>query len=173
MPSTADLVQAARRGDKAAFAQLVGLYQRAAIITAQSVLRDFDLAQDAAQDGFVVAYTKLKQLQADAAFGPWLLQIVHRRAQKMLRLTRNNNVPRGTAAEPAHKSNDWTERYQEVIEQVGHLPEHERLVIVLRYVDGHSLQQVCDATGRRMDTIKKQLSRGLARLRKWFTEVPS
>ena len=43
MPTTEELVKAVRKGDKAAFAQLVGLYQRAAIITAQAVLGDLDL----------------------------------------------------------------------------------------------------------------------------------
>ncbi len=74
MPTTEELVKAARQGDQGAFAQLVVVYERAAIVTAQAVLGDLDLAQDAAQDGFVTAYTKLDQLQAAAAFGPWLLK---------------------------------------------------------------------------------------------------
>ena len=42
-----------------AFAELVRCYERAAIITAYSVLKDFHLAQDAAQEAFVIAYQRL------------------------------------------------------------------------------------------------------------------
>jgi DNA-directed RNA polymerase specialized sigma24 family protein len=47
------------------------------------------------------------------------------------------------------------------------------MVMVLRYVDGHSVKEIADTTGRQTETIKKQLSRALARLRKWLAEVPS
>jgi RNA polymerase sigma-70 factor (ECF subfamily) len=78
-------------------------------------------------------------------------------------MTNANNAP----------SSDWRARYEDVIEQLGRLPEHERIAVVLRYVDGNSIQEIADATGRPTGTIKKQLSRALARLRKWLTEVPS
>jgi RNA polymerase sigma-70 factor (ECF subfamily) len=173
MPTTEELVQAARQDDQGAFAQLVGLYQRAAIITAQAVLGDLDLAQDAAQDGFVIAYTKLNQLQSAAAFGPWLLKIVRHRACLMQRRRRSEQFGSTIAQGTTARSGDWIKRYEEVIEQLGRLPEHERLVMVLRYVDGHSVQKIADATGKRIGTIKKQLTRALARLRKWLAEVPS
>jgi RNA polymerase sigma-70 factor, ECF subfamily len=173
MPTTEELVIAVRKGDKAAFAQLVGLYQRAAIITAQAVLDDFGLAQDAAQDGFVIAYTKLHQLHAAAAFGPWLLKIVRHRACLMQRGRRMEPLGSDIMDPNEARSNDWLQRYEEVIEQLGRLPEHERMVIVLRYVDGHSVREIGDTTGNRVGTIKKQLARALARLRKWLTEVPS
>jgi RNA polymerase sigma-70 factor, ECF subfamily len=171
MATTEELVEAVRKGDKAVFAQLVGLYQRAAIITAQVVLGDFGLAQDAAQDGFVTAYTQLHQLHTAAAFGPWLLKIVRHRAFLMQRGRRTELLGSDNMDSSESRSSDWIQRYEEVIEQLGRLPEHERMVMVLRYVDGHSVKGIADTTGLRMGTVKKQLSRALARLRKWLTEV--
>ena len=46
-------------GEAPAFADLVRSYERAAIITAHSALKDFHLAQDAAQEAFVIAYQRL------------------------------------------------------------------------------------------------------------------
>ena len=63
MPSTEELVKAAQAGEKAAFAELIRRYERAAIITAHSVLGDFHLAQDAAQEAFVIAYQKLSRIR--------------------------------------------------------------------------------------------------------------
>ena len=72
MPSTEELVKAAQAGRTAAFAELVRRYERAAIVTAYSVLGDFHWAQDAAQEAFVIVYQKLSGLRDPASFGPWL-----------------------------------------------------------------------------------------------------
>ncbi|HEY2827864.1 MAG TPA: sigma-70 family RNA polymerase sigma factor [Pirellulales bacterium] len=173
MPTTEELVTAVRNGDKAAFSQLVEMYQRAAILTAQAVLGDLDLAQDAAQDGFVIAYTKLNQLYTAAAFGPWLLKIVRRRAGLIRRNSQTKQPSSDITSANITQSSDWIQRYEEVIEQLRRLPEHERMVMVLRYVDGLSIKEIAGTTGRQIETVKKQLSRALARLRKRLTELPS
>jgi RNA polymerase sigma-70 factor (ECF subfamily) len=173
MPSTEELVKAVRAGEKTSFGELVRLYERAAIITAHSVLRDHDRAQDAAQEGFVIAYTKLDQLYRAEAFGPWLLKIVRRRASLMQRERREERLGTDIVTANLGRSSNWIHRYEAVVEQLARLPEHERVVVVLRYVDGHSVQEIADSTGKPVGTIKKQLSRALERLRKWLREVPS
>jgi RNA polymerase sigma-70 factor (ECF subfamily) len=173
MPSTEELVKATCSGDPSAFAELVRRYERAAILTAFSVVGDFHLAQDAAQEAFVSAHRMLNRLRDPASFGPWLLTIARRHA---LRLKRNRKIE-WIGAEgvdsAAMETPDWIEPYREVVRQIVRLPEHERIVTVLRYVDGHSVQEVADATGRPVGTITKQLSRAIARLRKWVVEVKS
>ena len=172
MATTEELVNAVRAGDKPAFSELVRLYERAAILTARAVLGDSDRAHDAAQDAFVIAYTKLNQLHAAAAFGPWLLRIVRRRASLMLRERRDGRLGSDIAADSG-ETNGWLDRYEEVIAQLARLPEHERTVVVLRYVSGHSPQEIANTIGKPVGTVKKQLARALDRLRKWLKEVPS
>ena len=171
MPSTEKLVRATQAGETSAFAELVRCYQRAAIITAHSVLLDFHLSQDAAQEAFVIAYKRLGQLRDAASFGPWLLRIVWRRA---LRLKRSRNAERVVAECidcAAARTHDWIEPYEEVVQQIARLPEHERVVVVMRYVDGRSVKEIADSTGRPVGTITKQLSRAIERLRDWLVEV--
>jgi RNA polymerase sigma-70 factor (ECF subfamily) len=173
MPSTAELVKSAQAGEKTAFAELVRRYQRAAIITAYSALGDFHAAEDAAQEAFVIAYQKLNQLRDAASFGPWLLRIVHHRS---MRLKRNRKAKPFDVDcdEPAvMKSPDWLESYKEVVRQLARLPDHERIVTVMRYVDGNSVNEIADLTGRPVGTITKQLSRAIERLRNWLVEVRS
>ena len=173
MPSTEELVRASRLGEASAFAELVRCYERAAVITAHSVLRDFHLAQDAAQEAFVIAHQRLAQLRDAASFGPWLLRIVRRQA---LRLGRGRNAERtvvGDVDRAATSSRDWMEPYEEVVEHIARLPEHERIVVVMRYIDVRSVQEIADSTGRPLGTITKQLSRAVERLREWLVEVES
>ena len=69
----------------AAFDELVRRYDRSARATCFGVLRDWHLARDAAQDGFVAAYTNLRLLRQPGSFGPWLLTIMRHRATRMAR----------------------------------------------------------------------------------------
>jgi RNA polymerase sigma-70 factor (ECF subfamily) len=173
MPSTEELVGAAQRGETSAFADLVRCYERAAVITAYSVLGDFHLAQDAAQEAFLIAHQRLGRLRGAASFGPWLLRIARRRA---LRLHCSRHAERsvaGDADRAAAETGDWMEPYQEVVEQIARLPEHERIVVVMRYVDGRSVKEIAGSTGRPVGTITKQLSRAIERLRDWLAEVQS
>jgi RNA polymerase sigma-70 factor (ECF subfamily) len=173
MASTEELVCAVRNGDRSAFGELVRLYERAAILSAHSVLRDYGKSQDATQEGFIIAYTKLNQLTNPAAFGPWLLKIVHRRAILMQRQRRMQALESDVVAAIPDRSSDWIHRYDEVIEQIAKLPEHERIVVVLRYVNQFPVQLIAQITGRPFETVKKQLSRALQRLRKTFQQVQS
>jgi RNA polymerase sigma-70 factor (ECF subfamily) len=173
MASTEELVRASQRAETSAFAELVRCYQRAAIITAHSVLLDFQLAQDAAQEAFLVAYQRLGQLRDAASFGPWLLRIARRRA---LRLERGRNAERtaaGCVDRAAAPASDWMEPYEEIVQQIARLPEHERIVVVMRYVDGRCVKEIAHSTGRPVGTITKQLSRAIQRLREWLVERES
>jgi RNA polymerase sigma-70 factor (ECF subfamily) len=78
MQTTQELVEAAKAGESDAIAALVDRYQRAAITTAWAITRDFHEAQDISQECFVVAFRRLGSLNANAAFGRWLLISVRR-----------------------------------------------------------------------------------------------
>jgi len=173
MQSTEELVVAVRAGDQLAFAQLVRLYERAAVLTAYSVLHDFHAAQDVAQDSFVIAHGKLGQLKSAAAFGPWLLRIVRRQAVRLKRYHSEEPLQGDTPEASAGQPSAWLEQYEAVIDQLARLPEHERVPLVLRYVDGQSVREIADSTGKPVGTIKKQITRALQRLRQWLREVPS
>jgi RNA polymerase sigma-70 factor (ECF subfamily) len=76
----ADLVERARRGDPAAFGELVDRHRTAVYRAALTVLRSHADAEDAAQDAFVSAYRHLARFRGDSAFRTWLLTIVWREA---------------------------------------------------------------------------------------------
>lgn len=63
MPSTEELVEAARVGDVSAFSELVRRYEGTVTVTAWTIVRDFHRARDVAQESFVIAYQKLDRLR--------------------------------------------------------------------------------------------------------------
>lgn len=171
MPSTQELVTAAQAGDTAAFGELVRLYERAAVITAYATLRDYHAAQDVVQEAFLTAYTKLTQLRQTAAFGPWLLQIVRRRALLVQQQPRPKPIDTDIQNPSPGPSKEWIEQYEEVVSQIARLSENDRAIVVLRYVDGRSVQEIAATIGKPAETIRKQLYRAVERLRTWLKEV--
>jgi RNA polymerase sigma-70 factor (ECF subfamily) len=81
----ADLVARARRGDAAAYEQLIVENQGIAFRTAYLVAGNAADAEEAAQDGFVKAYRALWRFRPGAPFRPWLLAIVANEARNRRR----------------------------------------------------------------------------------------
>jgi len=159
----AALVAALLAGDREAFEALVRRYERPARATCFAVLRDWHLSHDAAQDSFLAAYETLRQLKDSGSFGPWLLTIARHRATRMARGRRpteslHSHPEPFAAAEPAAPD------MARLFEAIALLPEHERTVILLRYVEGHEVGTIARIRGRPVGTITKQLSRGHRRL---------
>ncbi len=169
MQSDAEIVRAVLGGDRGAFASLVARHERAVWTTAWSILRDDHAAADAAQDAFLHAFQRLGDLRQPDQFGVWLVRIVRRESTRLARrrarqptrsLDDAGACPPGDSAPSTRLSADA----EELLAAVARLPEHERLVVVLRYLDGHSVAEVAAALGRPVGTVTKQLSRAIERL---------
>jgi RNA polymerase sigma-70 factor (ECF subfamily) len=96
-----DLVDAARRGDREAFGQLVDLHEQAVLRAAMAALGSRDDAQEVAQEAFLTAWRKLSGFRGEASFRTWLLTIAWRKAldrrrRRRLLWQRHADPPRGT-----------------------------------------------------------------------------
>src|SRR5882724_4697658 len=81
----AELIARAKRGDAAAYEELVRIYQGIALRTAYLFAGNAADAEEAAQDGFVKAHRALWRFRAGAPFKPWLLRIVANEARNRRR----------------------------------------------------------------------------------------
>jgi RNA polymerase sigma-70 factor (ECF subfamily) len=171
------LVHNARNGRQSkeerqeAFANLVGEFYENAFRWAFSRLNDADLAQDAVQEAFVVAYQKLHQLQEPRAFAGWFKQIVLSQTYRLLRDTRPlanamNLSQEIAAAEPgpvALVEND--ELKERVMTAVQALPEKEQVVTKLFYLNGYSQKEIARLLELPLTTVKKRLQYARQNLR--------
>lgn len=159
----ADLVEATLAGDRAAFGDLTRRYQRAACAAAWSVLRDRHAAEDAAQEAFLTAYTRLGELRDPAAVGAWLLRIARQKALRIAERVRAPAPVPDVAAEPTPVGLD--EESRRLLGAVMGLPEGEAQVVMLHYFDEHPVPAVAAMLSRPVGTVTKQLSRAYAHLR--------
>jgi RNA polymerase sigma factor (sigma-70 family) len=169
-----ELVEQARRGNVAAYEELVQRYQGIAFRTAYLIAGSAADAEDAAQDGFVKAYRALGRFRAGAPFRPWLLQIVSNEARNRRRsagrrvglaLRAAAQEPSGDAAPSPEATVVASERREELLAALEHLREEERLVIACRFFLDLSEEETAAALGVRRGTVKSRQSRALVRLR--------
>jgi RNA polymerase sigma-70 factor (ECF subfamily) len=170
-----DLIARARAGDSAAFGHLVQQYQELAFRTAYVIAGDAAEAEDAAQEAFVKAYYGLDRFRPEAAFRPWLLQIVanaaknRRRAasrRTQLTLRAAAGTPAGPSAVPSPELTAVAdEQRRELLALVNALRDDDRLVIACRYFLELSEAEAAAVIGCPPGTVKSRLSRALDRLR--------
>lgn len=167
-------VQAAARGDRAAFGRLVAQYQGVVAAITFAGMRNVAESEDVAQDVFVQAWGQLGNLRDPGRFLPWLRQIAfHRVVDAQRRRGRARLEPRGAEriAAAADTGPDALGRLIDgemaallasVLEE---LPEESREVVVLFYREGHSVEQVATLLGLREAAVRKRLARARDRLR--------
>jgi RNA polymerase sigma factor (sigma-70 family) len=169
-----ELIERAKRGDAAAYGELVQRHQGIAFRTAYVIAHDATDAEEAAQDGFVKAYRALGRFRSGAPFRPWLLQIVAnearnrrrsagRRAGLVLRAAEENRS--GDAVPSPEAALVGSERRAELIEAVNALREEERDVIACRFFLDLSEEETAAALDVKVGTVKSRTSRALAHLR--------
>ena len=170
--SNAELIDAVLGGDSAPYAELVRRHQRLVLATAWQMLGDYHAAEDAAQEAFVAAYQNLGSLRDRSVFGAWVIKIVRREA---LRMAKRRSAAVQSEAFPDPPVADDSARLEEdvryLLAAVARLPEHERVVVILHYLEGHSVQSIAEMTGRPLGTVTKQLSRAVGRLRQSLAEA--
>jgi RNA polymerase sigma factor (sigma-70 family) len=154
-----------------AFGELVSRYQDMAFACAYSVLGDFYLAEDAAQEAFITAWQKLGQLREPVAFAAWLRRIVLTECNRMTRGKRLTFVPLDagldvSSSDPGpHADAERSELTEKVLALVRSLPEGERMVTTLFYVGGYTQADIGGFLGLPLTTVVKRLYSARQRLK--------
>jgi RNA polymerase sigma-70 factor, ECF subfamily len=172
-----DLIEQAREGDQAAFAELVMAHAD----RVYGALRRFGLgagdADEVAQEVFLRAWRGLDRFQERSSFSTWLYRIAFNEAQR--RLARRT-LPR---AEPAAEGEDpvasvpespeagpdaralASEFERKLEEALDELPPEWRAAVVLRDIEGLSTRDAAEVAGVGEAAFKSRLHRGRMQLR--------
>jgi RNA polymerase sigma-70 factor (ECF subfamily) len=179
--SDAALVFRCLDGDTEAYAALVRRYQGAVYATAHYYMGRYGEADDVAQEAFWQAYKSLPHLRDPEKFGPWLKEVSTRTAANWLR----RNLPRLRMETPLPAKRtvrfedvrrgpqgiaERGEIYDRVQMAIDALPERYRLIVVLRFMQEMSYDEIGRFTGESRDEIRGVLHRATVQLREMLEE---
>ena len=153
----AELVKAARNGKVEDFGELYRRHYVAVVGVAYCMAADRHLAEDAAQEAFVIASRELARLRRAERFGPWICTIAKRVAGRMARSRRERGVLEDTAAAPT--ANPGPHPSDVVRQAVKDLPDRAREVVVLHYFTGLSHKEIAASLGLSLEAVHGRLVR--------------
>jgi len=173
------LVLRARNGDRKAFGELVERHQRRVWMVCRQYV-GVDEADAAAQDSLVKALTGMRKFDGRAAFSTWLTRIAINTCLDQLR-RRRREIPvdeaadggesRGHALEVADTQAGPEDRSMQqqalstLAERERELPPRQLEIFRLRFYAEMELEEIADALGVHVGTVKTQLHRAVHRLR--------
>jgi RNA polymerase sigma-70 factor, ECF subfamily len=156
----AQLVEAARGGDRAAFGELYGRYGRMVhgVLLAHVPYAEVD---DLVQDVFLIALRRLDGLREPTAFAGWLLVIARNRANDFHRRPHRAEELRDTAG----GTDPEEQEARLALAAVQSLPEAYRETLTLRLVEGMTGPEIAARTGMTPASVRVNLHRGMKQLR--------
>lgn len=172
------LVRRAQEGEEAAFAELVGLYEKRAWRVARNMVPGDEDARDLVQEAFLRVFRNLDRFDFKHAFSTWLYRIVSNLSIDHLRRRRRTQstssvdedeagmdlVDEGAPAPSAALESSETQ--DEVRACLENLAPHFQSVLVLRELEGLPCTEIADIVGATHVTVRWRLHRG----RKLFQE---
>jgi RNA polymerase sigma-70 factor, ECF subfamily len=173
--SDARLVERARSGDGAAFEVLVRRHLRAAYAVAFAALGNVADTEDACQDAFVTALTRLEDCRQPDHFGAWLVQIARNRAHSLRRqrsVRAADSLDRVQAAARTDPSRDAERaelrgRLETAVEA---LPAVQREVLLLHDLEGWRHREIGEELGLPEGTVRSHLFHARRSLRERLGE---
>jgi RNA polymerase sigma-70 factor (ECF subfamily) len=138
-------------------------------------------AEDAAQEAFVRAFHGLKGFRMEAKFTSWLYRIAVNVCKNKLASRSHRDAQSHRDLEAADADGPQTvPAPDQVLEAAGkrerieaaiaRLPEDQRMLVVLRDVEGRSYEEIAGSTGLNPGTVKSRLNRGRRQLQEWLRE---
>lgn len=175
------LVKLARKGDHHAFAEIVSLYKDKLYHLAYRMTGSRQEAEDVVQDTFLRVFKNLDSFDEKQKFSTWIFRIATnqcidrlRKKRKMYSLDAESSDHEGFDGYAMMPGDDRTperelllSETQELIQKAMEtLPPKYKSVMILRYMQDLSLQEISDVMGMPVTTVKTRVHRGREFLRK-------
>ena len=176
-----ELITKAKQGDHDAFGELVLLHQNKVYSLCVHLLNDRDMAEDLAQEAFLKAWRSFSSFREDSGFSTWMHRLTTNLCLDYLRKqVRQKEVATAVSlddeeegwVEPADPAGDPHARLEErergrvLAKALEELPDHHRRLILMRELAGMRYQEIADATGADLGTVKSRIARAREQLKK-------
>jgi RNA polymerase sigma factor (sigma-70 family) len=172
--SDADLAQRAAAGDSDAFGELVQRHAAAARRLARTVLQNAEDADDAAQEGFLLAWRHIGRYDPSRPFAPWLMRIVLNAAADLRRkrkVRHTEDIPASalSAGPSPEEETDRTLFHSRLADALARLPERQRIAVVLFDAEGYGHADIASMLRVPEGTVRSDVFHARRALRQALT----
>lgn len=184
------LIERFKENDMRAFDKLVLKYQNLIFNLCFRFVGDYDDANDCAQETFVKVYKGLKKYEFQSSFSTWIYRIAintcknqlssknFKISQKAIRLDNPRNPEnsiyttdiRDKAFNPV-KLLEKKEKNLAIQNAISTLPVKQKMLIILRDIEGKSYKEISEITEIKLGTVKSKLTRARRRLRELLRDI--
>jgi RNA polymerase sigma-70 factor (ECF subfamily) len=179
MPEVAEInqlpVSKARAGEPGAWDALFRRYQLPVYVFVFELVRDEQASLDIVQESFIAAVRHIGTLQDDAKFGSWLFGIAHQKCVQRWRKRKEilvDELPEN-AEDFESGPDDLLIRHEqetEFMRLLNQLPLPHRSILLLRFVEDFSLEEISRITETQLGTVKSRLHYAKKGFRKLWEE---
>jgi RNA polymerase sigma-70 factor (ECF subfamily) len=161
------VVEQAVLGDETAFARLIAAYHadmiRVAYVTCG---QDADMAEDAVQSAWIIAWKKLASVRDRDSVKGWLIAVAANEARQLVRRRSRRSLVeiKFGLPDPDGNPSDEIDRV-DLVNALRRLKAEDRMLLALRYVAGFDSTEIAERTGRSPSGTRARLGRLLDRLR--------
>lgn len=174
-----ELVRLSQNGDEAAFEELVRRHQQRVFALVAGILHRRDDVEDIAQQVFLKAYFGIKRFDQRAAFSTWLYKIAvnecwdYLRKRKVRPLVYEADLSEEqvsrldgivSLSRPPEGPNARAETREIIERMLGVLSEQDRQLLLLKEVEGFSVQELAEILHLNVNTVKVRLFRARGRI---------
>jgi RNA polymerase sigma-70 factor, ECF subfamily len=165
-PSDADLVEAARAGDHAAFTQLLARHDDRMRRLAYRLVADRSRMERVLQEAYLRAFRELHRSKATRDFENWLFRFTYNACVDELREPGAGPAPSGaTGADGAHDEQQTVGVAESVRRALEALPDDQRISVVLIDGERFDLEATAEILGIPQDRVARRLDRARETLR--------
>jgi RNA polymerase sigma-70 factor (ECF subfamily) len=178
--------QTACAGAGISFEELFERYQKMVYQLFSRILGDREEALDLSQEVFLTVYRKLKHFRGESSLKTWIYRIAVNRAANRCRWW-NRLRRRGTVSLDEHLSGERSRAREARMESRGRTPEEilllqeeraellrlllelpfqQRIAVIMRDMEGMAYDEIADAIGISLGTVKSRIARGREELKR-------
>jgi RNA polymerase sigma-70 factor (ECF subfamily) len=177
------LVRRTQAGDTLAYEELVRIQQHRVLGYIGGILRGSEDVEDVAQQALAKAYFSIRRFDMRSAFGTWLYKIAvnecwdYLRKKKVRRLVYESDLSEEqvrkldsapdlgfSTASHREDAGRKAEQRQLVERLLGQLDEKDQLMLVMKEVEGFSVEEIAEVLDLNVNTVKVRLFRARGRL---------
>jgi len=182
MNSEKSLINLVKKGDKKAYEVLVLQYQDRLVFSIYKFLKDYELAQDIAQEAFVKAFKNIEKFRGDSSFYTWIYRIAINTAKNFLSSkSRKSEIYDDEIMELKLSESAVTSENPEnileaeelrslMMDAIQGLPDDIRTTLSLREFDGLSYEEIAEVQNCPIGTVRSRIHKGREILDKTFSK---